>query len=303
MRLIFRTIGTVLLIAISITLVSCSSKESNKKNNDFSFVFMTDIHLEPARNAPLGFTQAMDTINKLNPDFVITGGDLIADALGQKYSRADSLYNLYATMIRHLKMPVYNSMGNHEVFGLYDRSVSDESSPDYGEKMFEHRFGQSYYSFEHKGWKFMIINSVEDTHKHSYTGWIDSTQINWIKSELSHTAPETPIVLSTHIPFISAYEQRFYGSTIANDSSLVVANSKEVLDLFKAHNLKMVLQGHLHEVEDVFIDGVHYVTGGAVSAAWWTGPHSGFEEGFMLLTVSGNDIKWKYIDYGWEVKK
>ena len=151
--------------------------------------------------------------------------------------------------------------------------------------MFEKRLGKSYYSFIHKGWKFMVINSIEDTGKKSYIGKIDDAQIDWIKKELKDTDKITPIVIRTHIPFITANTQKYVGTTVANDSSAVIYNGKEVLDLFKGYNLKLVLQGHLHTVEDIYIDGIHFVTGGAVSAAWWTGPNKDFEEGFMLITV------------------
>ena len=79
---------------------------------------MTDIHLTQQRNAVPGFLQAINTINGLHPDFVITGGDLIMDALGQRYSAADSLYNLYTDTAGNLTMPVYNTMGNHEIYGI-----------------------------------------------------------------------------------------------------------------------------------------------------------------------------------------
>ena len=62
---------------------------------------MTDIHIQPEENAVAGFTQALDSVNKLNPDFILTGGDLIMDALGQSYGRADSLYNLYMEVIKN----------------------------------------------------------------------------------------------------------------------------------------------------------------------------------------------------------
>jgi 3',5'-cyclic-AMP phosphodiesterase len=281
---------------------SCGVKSDKKSDDSFSFVFMTDIHVEPERNAPEGFKQAMDSINSINPDFVITGGDLIMDALEQSYVRADSLYNLYQKLIQNLKMPVHNTMGNHEIYGLYKESGADKNNPEYGEKMFEKRLGKSYYSFDHKDWKFMIINSVEDTHKGSYTGWVDSTQMKWIKEELANTNKETPIVLATHIPFITAFEQKYYGSTLRNDSSLVVANSKDVIDLFKGHNLKLVLQGHLHTVEDIYIDGIHFITGGAICGRWWQGPNMGFEEGFMIINIKNNNVSWEYKDYGWKVK-
>lgn len=291
-------LNCLLVIAL---LGSCMGNSSTD-GPQFSFVFLTDVHLQPERNAVQGFTQAIETANRLNPDFAITGGDLIMDALGQRYGRADSLYNLYIETSKKFTMPVYNTMGNHEIYGIYKKSLADPSHPEYGERMFEKRIGKSYYDFDHKGWKFIVLNSIEDTRKNGYIGLIDTAQISWLKGVIASTNPATPIVLSTHIPFITAYTQKYAGSTLPNDSSLVVANAKDVIDLFKGHNLKLVLQGHLHTVEEITIDGVHFITGGAVSAAWWTGPERGYEEGFVLVSVRGNDFQWRYVDYGWEVK-
>lgn len=182
-------------------------------------------------------------------------------------------------------------------------SGADTLNPEYGEKMFEKKMGKSYYTFNHKGCKFMVLNSIEDTRKTSYIGRIDDAQIAWIKEVLNETDRKTPIVISTHIPFITANTQKYAGTTVPNDSSSVIYNGKEILDLFKGYNLKLVLQGHLHTVEDIFIDGIHFVTGGAVSAAWWTGPNRDFEEGFMLITAKDGEFSWKYVDYGWNVTK
>lgn len=289
-----------LLAFYAFLLASCGRKTNQ---GEFTFAFMTDIHLTPARNAVPGFMQAISNLNSLNPDFVITGGDLIMDALGQRYSTADSLYNLYNETIKNLTMSVYNTMGNHEIYGIYLNSGADSLNPEYGEKMFEKRIGKSYYSFLHKGWKFMILNSVEDTRRNSYIGRIDDDQFDWIRNELDATDHGTPIVISTHIPFITANTQKYKGTTAANDSSTVICNGKDVLDLFRGYNLKLVLQGHLHTVEDIYIDGIHFLTGGAVSAAWWSGPNMEFEEGFMLITAKGEELMWKYIDYGWNVKE
>jgi Icc protein len=293
---------SLLILIVTISIIFSVSSCRNKENEpDFSFAFITDIHLQPEDNAVQGFLKAIDTINYLKPDFVITGGDLIMDALGQRHSRADSLYNLYQETVKALRMPVYNTMGNHEIYGIYSRSGSDPNDPDYGEKMFENRFGKSYYSFEYKGWKFMILNSIEDSGKDSYLGLIDAQQIDWIKEELGKTDPETPIVISTHIPFLTVETQKYQGTTLANDSSIVIINGKEVLDLFKGYNLKLVLQGHLHIYEDIYIDGIHFITGGAISGGWWRGPYIGHEEGFILIKVKGNTITSEFVDYHWIV--
>ena len=73
------------------------------------------------------------------------------------------------------------------------------------------------------------------------------------------------------------------------------------MKLFKRHNLKLVLQGHLHYYEELFVFGTRYVTGGAVSAAWWRGPYLGTEEGFVKVEVMGDEFTTEYIDYGWTV--
>jgi Icc protein len=298
----FTRVFISLMLSILICLPACNNLPEKKGKVLFTFAFMTDIHLEPGRNAVSGFKQAIENVNKLNPDFVLTGGDLVADALGQSYGRADSLYKLFQETCRDFKMPVYNTMGNHEIYGIYAESGADRNHPEYGERMFENRMGPSWYSFDHKGWKFMVLNSIEDTRKGGYVGMIDSLQMDWIRKELQNTDAATPIILSTHIPLMMAFTQKYYGSTVPNDSGLVVVNGKEVIDLFDGYNLKLVLQGHLHTVEDIYIDGTHFLIGGAVSSAWWTGLHYGTQEGFMLLTVRKNSVDWKYVDYGWEVK-
>ncbi|MBW6461116.1 MAG: hypothetical protein K0B08_11155, partial [Bacteroidales bacterium] len=92
----------------------------------------------------------------------------------------------------------------------------------------------------------------------------------------------------------------YYGTTAAASPSWVVINAKEVTGLFKDHNLRLVLQGHLHIYETIHILGIQYITAGAVSGAWWEGPYYGTEEGFLLVKVNGDDFTWEYVDYGWE---
>lgn len=293
----------IIIVFGTLFFVGCNPPNQPVSENDdisFSFAFMTDIHLQPERNAVVGFKQAIDSVNRLNPDFVITGGDLIMDALGENYDRADSLYNLYIETSKNFNMPVYNTMGNHEIFGIYEESGIDHNHPEFGERMFESRIGPLYYSFDHKGWHFMILDAVEDTHESSYIGLIDSVQMEWITNDLKSVDPKTPIALSVHIPFITSYMQIFYGSTEPNGNSLVITNAKDVLDLYSGHNLKLVLQGHLHYLEDIYTSGIHFVTGGAVSSKWWKGKNKGLEEGFLMVHVEGEEISWEYIDYGWD---
>ena len=289
----------ILIIALVLPNSSCTQKQES-----FKFVFMTDIHLQPEKKGIQGFQKAIKRTNSINPDFTLTGGDLIMDALGQSRSRADSLYNLYQKTVKSLNMPVYNTIGNHEVFGLYKESGVSPSNSFYGKKMYKNRMQKerTYYSFEHKGWHFMVLDGIGFTSDRHYIGKIDSTQMKWIKKDLSKIDKDKPIIVSVHIPFYSILAQAVEGGTEPLSKGAIITNNVEVLDLFEDYNLKLVLQGHLHIVEDIKYKGTHYITGGAVSGHWWEGPNYGHEEGFVVVEIKGNQFDWHYEDYGWKVK-
>jgi predicted phosphodiesterase len=109
--------------------------------------------------------------------------------------------------------------------------------------------------------------------------------------------------MASHIPFVSVIRQIRAGSTEPNPEGWVIVNSKEVLDLFQGHNLKLVLQGHLHSLEEINVGGITFLTGGAVSSNWWEGPYHGLEEGFVLIKIRKDEFEWEYIDFGWEVQE
>jgi len=298
-----RTIFYGVIVCLVSTCQSPLNRDQQEEETPgFSFAFMTDIHLERERQGLEGFQTTIKKVNELKPDFVITGGDLIMDALGVTYGRADSLYDLYQETEKQFDMPVYNGMGNHEIYGLYPKSGSDTTHEEYGKKMFEKRIGKRYYSFDHKGWHFMILDAIGVTPQRTYIGQIDEAQIEWIREDLAGLDPATPLVISVHIPFITTYTQLTQGPLVASGPGTVITNGREVLELFLPYNLKLVLQGHLHFLEDQFVDNkVHFITGGAVSGRWWQGPPSqNVEEGFLLIKAGDDQISWEYVDSGWE---
>ncbi len=292
-----------LFILIVGLLGSCnkSTKPEIASDNNFSFVFMTDIHITPERNATEGLLQAIDTINKLAPDFVITGGDNIMDALGQTYDKANSLYNLYEETVENLEMPVYNTMGNHEVFGLYEDSGVSPDHKEYGKKLYENRLAKRYYSFDHKNWHFVVIDGIGFTDDRHYYGFVDSVQVAWLKQDLEKTGKDKPVVISTHIPLLSVGTQIMQGPTEPFGKGSIINNANEIRKILEQYNVKLVLQGHLHFLEDINYNGIHYITGGAISSGWWSGSRFGMEEGFIKIDISGEEFEWEYIDFEWEV--
>jgi Icc protein len=299
MKNLFSLLGLLLLI-----MSGCNRpapKVLDQSDAGFTFAFLTDIHLQPELSAVEGFQTAIDTINMMNPDFVLTGGDLVMDALDQRFGRADSLYTLYKEVSGGFTMPVYNTVGNHEVYGWHREEDGIEEHPEFGKGMFEKRLGNRYYSFDHKGWHFMVLDAIYQSENGHYVGKIDNEQIEWLKNDLQKVGKETPIVISVHIPFITSQTQLTRGSLEANPRNLIIENSREVLLHFWEYNLKLVLQGHLHFLEDINVNNqVHFITAGAVSAKWWNNkPQDTPEEGFLMVHVDGDDFQWEYVDYGW----
>jgi 3',5'-cyclic AMP phosphodiesterase CpdA len=290
-----------------ILILGCASARNGgtgpEDRGRFDFVFMTDIHVQPELDAEEGFSMAVDRVNRLSPDFVITGGDLVMDVLGVTYGRADSLYRIYEKLSAGIDAPLYNTIGNHEIYGWYEESGADPSHPEFGKKMYRKRLGRTYYSFDYGGWHFLVLDSVEREGDRGYVGKVGKDQLEWIRRDLSGVQVDTPIAVCTHIPLVSVMPQLREGPGTGISPSEVITNSREVLELFAEHNLKLVLQGHLHLVEEIRVSGVTFITAGAVSGRWWKGPRRGIEEGFAFITVNGGDFDWKYINYGWEAEQ
>ena len=282
----------------------CSADPGDKdrpEEDTFSFAFMTDIHLQPERGAAIAFQWAIREVNRRDPDFVITGGDMVMDVLNQSYGRADSLYRMYEDLSKKFRMPVYHTMGNHEVYGWQRLEHGIEEHPEFGKGMFEKRLGPRYYSFDHKGWHFLVLDAVFLEERGIYSGKIDEEQLRWIIQDLDKLDSQTPIAISVHFPFISSAFQLTMGPKAKVPEGLLIENSREILALFSDYNLRLVLQGHLHFLEGIYVqDQVHFITGGAVCGSWWdNGPESKPEEGFVMVHVRGGDLSWEYIDFGW----
>ena len=289
-------LGILIAGLIFVTVVSCGPKVPS-----FSFAFLTDIHLLQEKGAVEGLNMALDKVEEYEPEFVLTGGDQVFDAYDQQFEAADRLYDLYLKNIERIAVPIFNTLGNHDIFGVGRESGVDPSHSEYGKNMFAKRQAENrYYSFDHKGWHFMVLDSVQLKGEGGYRGGIDADQMTWISEELENLERGTPIVISTHIPFISVSFQLREEPGEYRNSGLLVDNAFEVLGLFKGYNLRLVLQGHLHAYEDILFRGVRFITGGAVSASWWDGPLRGMEEGFLLVQIKGDAIDSQYIDYDWE---
>ena len=265
----------------------------------FRFVHFTDTHMQPELGAREGIEKAFAAVSAEKPDFALGGGDLLMDLDSCGPDRAKQLWNLYLNARKGLTMPVKEVPGNHDVYGLSPNSKVPANDPQYGKKMFEEKIGPRYQSFDHKGWHFILLDSIGAVGR-QFIGEIDEAQLAWLKDDLAKTGPQTPIVVLTHIPLATAMLPFLRQNQPME--SLVVKNAREVLEVLSRYNVKAVLQGHTHIREVVHYQGCQYITSGAVSGNWWRGERLGHPEGYAVLTVEGESIRWEYKTYGWRAR-
>jgi len=289
MKHIFFTLAILLFFSCS---QAGAPESQNDRTSGFSFAYLTDIHLNNGNNNCFeGFEKAVANAKAKNADFIMTGGDNVDIDGMDSEQPAHDLYEKYAGKIDDAGIPFYPTIGNHDRFW-----ATGEDDPLYNEGLFEKYLHESYYSFDHKGWHFIVLNSAQICDGYYCVG---DEQKQWLAADLAEVDAGTPIIVSAHVPFLSVYYPALHGEYTPKDT---FTNFKEIWDMFEDKNLKLVLQGHMHLYEEIKVKDVQFITAGAVSANWWGGPYHGTEEGYLKVDIDGDDFSWEYVDYGWEIK-
>jgi 3',5'-cyclic AMP phosphodiesterase CpdA len=286
-------------VALAMSAWPSSASVNITSRNAFSFAFITDCHIQPELNAAIGCRDCFKQISKQPFDFVIQGGDHVFDALEVDRNRAMRLMDLYVETEQVIGLKVHQVLGNHDCFGVFPKSGVDPSAPDYGKQFYIERFGPTYYAFDHKGVHFVVLDSIGITSDRSYEGRVDAAQLDWLRRDLASLPIGAPIIVISHIPLVTAlscYEPLDWTLTPHNWTNVV--NARDVLALLQGHKVLGVLQGHSHVAERVLLNGVPFITGGAVSGNWWQGSFLGTPEGYLQVDVDGDELRTRYVTYG-----
>jgi len=274
-----------------------SSAPQQSGPGDFDFVFFTDCHLEPELSGVAGCVKCFAQINSAKPEFCISGGDQVFDVCEQSLTRAHMLFKLYQQTEKELSGKVYHTVGNHDVIGINQKSPVEPRDLEYGKKLYEDYFGKRYYSFDYKGWHFIVLDSIGIEYYKIFRAHFDEEQLAWLKADLASAGTTTPIVVVTHVPIATVLGTLSHHP--GNRPGPIADNSFAVHSLLAGHNLKLILQGHLHVWQKSEYQGVQYLISGAVSGAWWEGPMDGTPEGYTLCQVRNGQIYTSYATYPW----
>ncbi len=272
------------------------------------FVHLTDIHVQPELRASEGLAKCLTAATQLDPrpDFILTSGDLVMDVFQQDERRARELFQLLKKVFDDsTDLPVYHGIGNHDVFAWGNEKV-EETHPGYGKKLVSEclELPNRFYRFDQKGWRFFVLDDIQPAPERAYQAYLDEAQMAWLEEELRNKPHDMPAAVACHIPILTVtafgdVEQDAYRVP----TSVMCRDVHRLIKLFATHNVRLALSGHLHQLDRIDFRGVKFICDGAVSGAWWKGPHQGFQEGFGVLDLHADgSIDHMYFDYGWEAK-
>jgi Icc protein len=279
---------------------------ASSRKEGFSFLHLTDMHVRRKRQGHKGYEACIQSVNKkfASSDFVLMGGDLAFDGNYTAKEEFIDQLELYKNISNQLKLPYYNSIGNQDVLGWNSRRKVSVDDPDLGKKLIMDKLmmDRSYYSFNHKGWHFVVMDSihpVQADHGPSYKAAFGDEQLEWLRYDLGANY-KTPTVIMTHIAAFCHITQ-MNGDAKSNPiGQMVVEDTVKFRHIIERHNVKAVLQGHSHVPEDYFYNGIWYITSQSVSATWWGGNWKGFKPGYTAFYTKGESLRWEKIDFEWE---
>jgi len=267
-------IKAIIVGLTAIFVVSCVSDpvKSPPERNTFTFVQLCDPQLGMGgyEHDIRSFEQAVRQINTLNPDFVLICGDLINKA--DEKSFAD-----FNRIKAGFSVPCYSASGNHD--------VGNEPTPQ-SLQYYREVVGKDYYSFEHKGCTFVIVNT--QLWKAPVQGESDRHE-EWLKATLK-TASE-----KQHQIFVIGHYPLFVNKPDEDDEyfNLPPQTRKRLLNLFEKRNVVAVLGGHTHTLVINDYKGIQLVNAETTSKnfdgralgfrLWHIGPERPFKHDFIQL--------------------
>lgn len=219
--------------------------------------------------------QAVKDTNLLDPDLVLTVGDLI-----NGYNTSPewlAQMRAFRAIMDRLAMPWFPVAGNHDIYWR-----GEDRPPREHEDHYETHFGPLWYSFSHKNAGFVVLFSDEGDPKTGRkafgppeTSQMSPDQLAWLKRTLTRLRDRDHVFVFLHHP-------RWIESRYPDNNWPLVHEA-----LLGAGNVRAVFAGHIHRMRyDGRKDGIEYfclaTTGAHLSADL---PAAGFLHHLNVVTV------------------
>ncbi|BDG09509.1 metallophosphoesterase family protein [Anaeromyxobacter paludicola] len=202
----------------------------------FTFVQLSDPHVgfsgPPNPTGTQAFERAVAEINALpqRPDLVLFTGDLSHES--EKPGEHAARMARFREIAGRLRVPAM-----HAVPGEHDAGLD-------GGALFRSFFGETSYSFDHKGVHFVALDNVSRAKPE-----VGPERRDWLRRDLARFPRTAPIVVFTHRPLFD----------LRPDWEWFTRDGDQVMALLEPFENVTVLYGHIHR-EDVHRAGhaTHY---------------------------------------------
>ncbi len=204
-NLIRKYILQIFVLLHFVLIAGCGNFSHLYPEGDFKILVLSDIHITNSKSKDERLAKVVKDVNSgyfPGVDIVVTTGDNVSsvydhyypDSLDKSYNRLER----FVEIMSKLETPKYFVPGNHE----YKIEKERDSDAPYGKEEIERMSNiwtditglQPYYSFSHKGWKFIVMNSMSGRYLDRF---FDDEQLKWLGNELEE---DLPIVLFFHHP-------------------------------------------------------------------------------------------------------
>lgn len=230
---------------------------SRTGSTNLKFAQVSDVHfLEHGSNTTFKMTGESprlldDAVNQINEqsdiDFVMFTGDLI-DKSFEKELRA------VLPHLDKLNAPWYFAFGNHDrcvggyLTTLVYLDMLRNNNPNF-------KFKKAYYSFEpKKNYKVIVLDNII-TNEITSNGYIDETQLKWLKKELDGCSKDDTVLMFMHVPIVEPFASPNHR----------MRNAIVLKQLIESYKFPIgVFQGHYHAAKITQHDNVLYVSSPAL---------------------------------------
>ena len=198
------------------------------KTSDFYFVQLSDSHWgyagEANPDAANTLKKAVAAVNALSvpPDFIMFTGDLTHTTDDPKERRRRLAE--FKEIVSGLKVKQVRFMP-----GEHDASLDNGAA-------YKEFFGETYYSFDHNGIHFAVVDNVSDAGAR-----IGDAGLDWLKADLAKQKTNAPIVVFTHRPLFDL-APKWDWATRDGDKALAIMMPYENVTVFYGH----IHQEHHH---------------------------------------------------------
>ena len=228
------------------------------------------------------FEEAVSEANRLRPEFVVTCGDIVND--WDSKAEADEAHRIAAKL--EPGIPMYWVSGNHDL-GVGGVRPTPETMDRYRQV-----FGPDYYSFEHNGVSFVVVNStVMHTPDEVPGEW--EAQLRFLEEELSAAQRRGSghIVVFSHHPFFVRDPEE----DVESERGLVLPPERRrvVLGLMEKYEVSAVFAGHWHRNNYARYGEMLMVATGPVGYPLGNDP-----SGYRVVRVYEDRIAHDYYGFG-----